>query len=43
MNNKIYMDNAGTSPMAPQVVKTMTDMMTNVFGNASANSFGSSK
>ncbi len=39
MNNKIYMDNAGTSPMAPQVVKTMTDMMTNVFGNASATNY----
>lgn len=39
MNNKIYMDNAGTSPMAPEVVKTMTDMMTNVFGNASATNF----
>ena len=33
------MDNAGTSPMAPQVVKTMTDMMTNVFGNASATNY----
>ena len=25
--------------MAPQVVKTMTDMMTNVFGNASATNY----
>ena len=39
MNNKIYMDNAGTSPMAPEVIKTMTDAMTNVFGNASATNY----
>ena len=37
----IYLDNAGTTPMAPEVVETMTQMMTEVFGNASAaNSFG---
>ncbi|KRM37479.1 iron-sulfur cofactor synthesis protein [Lactobacillus hamsteri DSM 5661 = JCM 6256] len=39
MNKRIYLDNAGTSPMAPEVVKTMTDMMTNVFGNASATNY----
>lgn len=33
------MDNAGTSPMAPEVIKTMTDAMTNVFGNASATNY----
>nr|WP_275689671.1 cysteine desulfurase family protein [Ligilactobacillus murinus] len=35
------MDNAGTTPMDPAVIETMTEMMQNVFGNASAtNSFG---
>ena len=35
------MDNAGTTPMDPAVIKTMTEMMNDVFGNASAtNSFG---
>ena len=32
----IYLDNAGTTPMAPEVVAEMTDKMTNTFGNASA-------
>lgn len=37
----IYLDNAGTSPMAPEVIETMTKTMTEVFGNASAtNAFG---
>ncbi|MCI5941062.1 MAG: cysteine desulfurase [Ligilactobacillus animalis] len=39
--NDIYLDNAGTTPMDPAVIKTMTEMMNDVFGNASAtNSFG---
>ena len=39
--NNIYLDNAGTTPMDPAVIKTMTEMMNEVFGNASAtNSFG---
>ena len=39
--NNIYLDNAGTTPMDPAVIETMTEMMQNVFGNASAtNSFG---
>lgn len=39
--NNIYLDNAGTTPMDPAVIKTMTEMMNDVFGNASAtNSFG---
>ncbi|WP_186277752.1 cysteine desulfurase family protein [Lactobacillus sp. LL6] len=37
--NRIYLDNSGTTPMAPEVVKTMTEMMTNVFGNASATNY----
>ena len=39
--NKIYLDNAATTPMAPEVIDSMTKAMQNVFGNASAvNSFG---
>lgn len=39
--NNIYLDNAGTTPMDPAVITTMTEMMNEVFGNASAiNSFG---
>lgn len=39
--NNIYLDNAGTTPMDPAVIATMTEMMNDVFGNASAtNSFG---
>lgn len=39
--NNIYLDNAGTTPMDPAVIETMTEMMQHVFGNASAtNSFG---
>lgn len=39
--NNIYLDNAGTTPMDPAVIETMTEMMQNVLGNASAtNSFG---
>lgn len=39
--NNIYLDNAGTTPMDPAVIETMTEMMHTVFGNASAtNSFG---
>lgn len=39
--NNIYLDNAGTTPMDPAVIKMMTEMMNDVFGNASAtNSFG---
>lgn len=38
---RIYADNAGTTPMAPEVIETMTAAMSGVFGNASAvNSFG---
>ena len=38
---RIYADNAGTTPMAAEVIETMTEMMKNVFGNASAvSSFG---
>ena len=32
----IYLDNAATTPMAPEVIKTMTDQMQNDFGNASS-------
>lgn len=38
---RIYADNAGTTPMDAEVIETMTEMMKNVFGNASAvSSFG---
>ena len=37
----IYVDNAGTTPMASEVIDVMDEMMKNVFGNASAvNAFG---
>ena len=39
MNKRIYLDNAGTTPMAPEVIDTMTEMMKNVFGNASATNY----
>jgi len=32
----IYLDNAATTPMAPEVIQTMTDQMVNDFGNASS-------
>ena len=32
----IYLDNAGTTPMATKVIEKMTETMTNTFGNASA-------
>ncbi|MDC7951965.1 cysteine desulfurase family protein [Liquorilactobacillus mali] len=35
----IYLDNAATTPMAAPVIKTMTETMTNVFGNASSTHF----
>lgn len=37
--DRIYLDNSGTTPMAPEVVQTMTEMMNNVFGNASATNY----
>ena len=38
---KIYLDNAATTPMKPEVITTITETMKNHFGNASAvNSFG---
>jgi cysteine desulfurase len=33
---KVYFDNAATTPMHPEVVKVMTDMMQNCFGNPSS-------
>jgi cysteine desulfurase len=33
---EIYLDNAATTPMAPNVVKVMTDEMANDYGNASS-------
>ncbi|WP_034994135.1 cysteine desulfurase family protein [Liquorilactobacillus vini] len=35
----IYLDNAGTTPMAPEVIKTMTIAMEQTFGNASSTHF----
>ena len=38
---RIYLDNAATTPMDPAVVKVIADAMQNNFGNASAvNSWG---
>lgn len=39
MDKRVYIDNAGTTPMAPEVVSEMTDKMTNVFGNASTTNY----
>ena len=33
---QVYLDNAATTPMAASVIQTMTDQMTNNFGNASS-------
>ena len=33
---RVYLDNAATTPMAAAVITTMTDQMTNNFGNASS-------
>jgi cysteine desulfurase len=33
---KVYLDNAATTPMHPEVIKVMTDMMQNCFGNPSS-------
>ena len=33
---QVYLDNAATTPMAASVIQTMTDQMTNTFGNASS-------
>ena len=38
---KVYLDNAATTPMAPEVIERMTDVMKNTFGNpSSTHSFG---
>ena len=34
--NKIYLDHAATSPMHPEVIETMTDVMASEFGNPSS-------
>ncbi|MDC2838977.1 cysteine desulfurase family protein [Limosilactobacillus mucosae] len=39
LDKRVYIDNAGTTPMAPEVVSEMTDKMTNVFGNASTTNY----
>lgn len=39
MDKRIYLDNSGTTPMAPEVIQTMTETMQNVFGNASATNY----
>lgn len=33
---KIYLDHAATSPMNPQVISEMTDVMSNIYGNPSS-------
>jgi cysteine desulfurase len=38
---KVYLDNAATTPMAPEVIERMTEVMKNNFGNpSSTHSFG---
>lgn len=39
MVTRIYVDNAGTTAMAPQVIAAMTDAMKNTFGNASTTNY----
>ncbi|MFR0610601.1 cysteine desulfurase family protein [Limosilactobacillus mucosae] len=39
LDKRVYIDNAGTTPMAPEVVAEMTEKMTNVFGNASTTNY----
>lgn len=34
--NEIYLDHAATSPMHPQVIQVMTEVMSEVFGNPSS-------
>ena len=34
--NKVYLDNAATTPLDPEVISVMTDVLTNVYGNPSA-------
>ena len=33
---KVYLDNAATTPMAPEVIERMTEVMKNHFGNPSS-------
>lgn len=33
---RVYLDNASTTPMLPEVIETMTDVMTETYGNASS-------
>ena len=39
MDKRVYIDNAGTTPKAPEVVAEMTDKMSTVFGNASTTNY----
>lgn len=39
MNERIYVDNAGTTMMAPKVIQAMTQAMQDTFGNASTTTF----
>ena len=41
--NPVYFDNAATTPIRPEVIEVMTDVMKNNYGNASSShSFGRS-
>lgn len=33
---RVYLDHAATTPMHPEVIRVMTDVMTNIFGNPSS-------
>lgn len=36
MNTNVYLDNAATTPMVPEVIETMVDIMKNNYGNPSS-------
>ena len=36
MENRIYLDNAATTPIDPAVVESMTEIMANHYGNPSS-------
>ena len=41
MSKRVFLDNAATTPMAPEIVEMMCEMMKNNFGNPSSiHSFG---
>ena len=39
MEERVYLDNAGTTPMLPETMQAMTDAMHDYWGNASATNY----